>query len=304
MAANPRQFKTPDSAEGGTASPADPLPFVGEPEAAARPPGNPTGTGLTGVAGEPAGGTGPDDGPDPDRGADGEDPVVEPAGARGPERFAVAGDPLAALAASCSGGASDGAALSVLFTPSRFEKRAEAACASLEIPVHLPLRAGRASKAGVRAALPLFPGYLFAVLTAGSRRRLVERARIARVIPVSRPELLLTELRQIHRALTVKPDLEAAPALARGRWVRVASGPFFGLTGVIADRRMGQGRLRLVLNLSELGRGVPVEIDAGAVEPATTPAGWRAPDDSRAGRRPRVRRRPWMYEGERPADPA
>jgi transcription antitermination factor NusG len=182
--------------------------------------------------------------------------------------------------------------LSVLFTHSRCEKRVARACERLEIPLYLPLREGRRMKRGERFTLPLFPGYVFVSLSARSRRGLREVVRVVRVLPVPRPEELLTELRQIDRALAVKPNLSAAPALARGRRVEVVGGPFAGVVGVIADRRVRRSRLHLVLNVTMLGQSAVVQIDAGDVELLPGPPAVVGPEGAGGGQRGRRRRGP------------
>ncbi len=183
----------------------------------------------------------------------------------------------------------------VLYTRSRCEKKAARACARLGIRHYLPLREMRASSGRHRAhQVPLFPGYVFACLGPSAREPLLEGGAIARVIPVPHPALLLDELRQIRRALAAGVDLAAGPSLARGMLVRVASGLLSGVVGRVAWVR--RRRVCLVLNVTLLGRGAVVEVDAEAVAAVGSLSSGAAPGVAEegvhyGGRRPwRVRR--------------
>ncbi len=203
----------------------------------------------------------------------------------------------------------------VLQTRSRCEKKLARACARLGVRHYLPLRPPRrrmrAGLAGLRRGpapsgdprVPLFPGYVFACCAPSLRDLLLESGAIARMIAVLNPAPLLAELEQIRAALAAGVDLAAGPALARGMCVRVASGLLCGVEGRVAGVR--RDRVRLVLNVTLLGRSAEVEVDADTVVPVGAPVGApvggaaadRAPshgDGSSAsygGRRPwRVRR--------------
>ncbi len=160
----------------------------------------------------------------------------------------------------------------VLYTRSRREKQVGRACERLQVRYYLPLRDHRTGTLRRRVyRMPLFPSYVFACVTPEWQGALLETGAIARVIPVPRPERLLAELRQIRTALATGADLVPVPALDRGMWVRVTNGLFAGIEGLVAGRRFRRGRARLVLNVSFLGRGAAVEIDARDVEPVCDP---------------------------------
>ena len=156
---------------------------------------------------------------------------------------------------------------SVLHTFSNREKRAAVACEGYGARHFLPLRRKRVrGKSGPGVAVPLFPGYLFACLSWEARRTLLQSKTVARVIAVPRPEGLLEELRQIHAAMAAGADLVPAPSFERGRWVHVVAGPFEGVLGQVGDRRVRRGVVRLILNVSMLGRSATVEINPDDVE--------------------------------------
>jgi hypothetical protein len=182
----------------------------------------------------------------------------------------------------------------VLHTRPRSEKKAARACDRLGIRHYLPLDErgrrcdGRGRAARHSAALPLFPGYVFAALEPWARVLLFESGAVARLIPVPDPASLLQELRQIRAAIAAGVDLVAGPALERGRVVRVVRGKLAGVEGRVAwvTRR----RVRLVLNVSLLRFGAGVEVEAGDVAIVGAP-GVAEESVQYGGRRPwRVRR--------------
>lgn len=163
-----------------------------------------------------------------------------------------------------------------LYTLSRREKQVARACTRLGVRHYLPLNDRRPSPGSRVYAVPLFPSYVFACLAPAKRVALLETGAIARVIRIDRPAELLEELRQIRTAITAGADLVPGLALDRGMRVRVNGGPLAGVEGLVADRRRRAGRLKLVLNVTFLGRSAAAEIDACDVEPAPDPRGWDA----------------------------
>lgn len=121
------------------------------------------------------------------------------------------------------------------------------------LPVQVRVR--RTQRRRIRVELPLFPGYVFARLDADRRRAMLRSNLLVRLIPIPDPRGTIHQLRQIRRAGRLAP-LKPLPAFAPGEEVRVASGPFYGLTGYVDTA----GR-RLVLSVDILGRAVAVSID-------------------------------------------
>jgi len=163
----------------------------------------------------------------------------------------------------------------VLYTRSRREKQIARACESIGIRHYLPLCEGRPGSAwGPRGQVPLFPGYVFVCPTRGGYGDLLRTGSVVRGLAVSRPEVLVGELRSIRAACEAGVYPMQRTALIRGRRVRVVGGPLVGVTGLVADRRMRGQRLHLVLNVTLLGQGAMVELDATDVEPV---GGWQDP---------------------------
>jgi hypothetical protein len=155
----------------------------------------------------------------------------------------------------------------VLYTHSRCEKQVAHACTYLDITHYLPLRQHwTGSSRRRRYLVPLFPSYVFACPAPGARAELLGTGKIARVIHVDDPAVLLDELRQIRVALDRGADLFLGRPLQRGERVRVVRGPFKGVEGMVTAAWRRRRRLRLVLNVSAVGQSVSVNVDAAQVE--------------------------------------
>jgi transcriptional antiterminator RfaH len=156
----------------------------------------------------------------------------------------------------------------VLHLRPRSEKRMAELCRRHRLPHYLPLR--RTTRVYQRRRVtfetPLFPGYIFVAFDAGGRLALLKSNHVVRILHAPRPYQLLRQLVQVRRALRVDPSLPSVRPLTRGERVRITGGPCRGIEGVV-ERLKGQpGRLRVVLNVELIGRGVAVEADAGEIE--------------------------------------
>lgn len=110
---------------------------------------------------------------------------------------------------------------------------------------------------------PMFPSYLFLHGTRESAWFATSTHRVARVITVADQGYLINELEQIRLAQVGLAHLDPYPYLKEGRRVRVLSGPFKGVEGLV-DIRNRQDRL--ILKVDALGRAVSLEIDACLLE--------------------------------------
>lgn len=115
-----------------------------------------------------------------------------------------------------------------------------------------------------RTMLPLFPGYVFLACADEQRSKALETNRIANLIPVPDQPRLAAELHVIQRLLSSKSGIDPYPALAKGARCRIRNGPLMGLAGRVARRK---GRARFIVNVTILGQGASVEIDADLLEP-------------------------------------
>ena len=130
-----------------------------------------------------------------------------------------------------------------------------------DIPSFLPLYACRRRWSDrVRTVqMPLFPGYVFAMLDPGRRTPVLSTPGVLRLVgagpnPVSIPDC---ELAAIASAANSGSPCEPLARMEIGQKIRVLSGPLRGQEGVLVN--MGN-KNRLVLSISLLGRSVAVDI--------------------------------------------
>ena len=110
---------------------------------------------------------------------------------------------------------------------------------------------------------PLFGGYVFFCGDEEDRYRALTTNRLCSTIEVSDQKGLLAELTAIEKALAGKAQLDPYPSLAVGRRCRIRVGAFQGLEGVVVRR---DKLTRIVLQVSILGQGAAMEIDADLLE--------------------------------------
>jgi len=153
----------------------------------------------------------------------------------------------------------------VLNTCPRCEKKLEAYCRVSGFEHYLPLRLEVKvyQRRKVEARKPLFTGYVFARFRFSQRVRIMQSQQVVRVLKVNDQGGLLNELGQIRKALEVEPRLGACLALQRGMPVRIITGPFCGLEGVVSALK---GQTRVMLNVSMIGQGVAVEVTPDMLE--------------------------------------
>jgi transcription antitermination factor NusG len=114
------------------------------------------------------------------------------------------------------------------------------------------------------AKLVLFPGYLFLCCDEDGRVKALQTGRIAGMIEVVNQKQLILELSAVKRLVETQFAVDPYPALKEGTLCRVRSGPLAGMEGRV-DRR--KNPTRLVIQVSILGQGAAVEIDAELLEP-------------------------------------
>jgi transcriptional antiterminator RfaH len=154
----------------------------------------------------------------------------------------------------------------VLHTRSRQEKALARTLAAAGIHHELPLTSRMRfyghRKREVRE--PLFTNYLFMQGPPESAWFALATKRVANVIAVHDQATFERELGQIRIALAGGAELQPHGYLTVGRRVRVTSGPFKDVEGLIEDTPKPD---RLVLQIDVLGRAASLEIDAGLLEP-------------------------------------
>ena len=153
----------------------------------------------------------------------------------------------------------------VLHVRPRCEKKIAKYCDSTNLEHYLPLRTEHKvyQRRKVDVLKPLFPGYVFAKFNAFQRILVFKSQQIVRILQVKDQASLIDELSQIRKALEINPCLNACSAVERGTLVRIISGPFQGMEGMVATLK---DQTRVVLNVDIIGKGVPLETDLDILE--------------------------------------
>jgi transcription antitermination factor NusG len=126
----------------------------------------------------------------------------------------------------------------------------------------------------VQLQLPLFPGYVFVRLALRDRLQVLEIPSVARLVgfngtPAALPD---AEIEALKAGLESGVRAVPHPYLKVGRRVRIISGPFEGLEGVLIRKK---NELRFVISLDLIQRSVLLDIEASSVEPMY---GWQRPE--------------------------
>ena len=155
----------------------------------------------------------------------------------------------------------------VAHTKSRFEKAFAWDLLQRGIGYFLPLieRVRMSGGRKRRVMAPLFPSYVFFCGDDEDRYTAMTTHRLCQTLEVRDQEELVRELVAIETALAGKAELDPYPFAAVGQRCRITAGPFMGLEGVVIQRN---GIARLVLQVSMLGQGAALEVDADLLEPA------------------------------------
>ena len=117
----------------------------------------------------------------------------------------------------------------------------------------------------VRLQMPLFPGYVFVHLALQNRLKVLQVPGVAYLVgfgglPTALPETVMEIMRSgLSQSLRAEPH----PFLSVGRRVRIRSGPFAGLEGILKQRK---NNLRVVVSLEVIQRAVAVDVEAADVE--------------------------------------
>ena len=154
----------------------------------------------------------------------------------------------------------------VLHVKPRTEKRVENYLVHYGYFHYLPMRKKtvRVQRRKRTTFLPLFPGYVFTRLNPDERLVMLKTNLMVRMIPVERPRPMIHQLRQVEHALKAKPDLvPAANTFHEGEVVRVVSGPFHGLEGVV---KRANKSLSVVLNVEMIGSSIELTISPADLE--------------------------------------
>lgn len=154
----------------------------------------------------------------------------------------------------------------VAHTKARFEKAFAWALSGYDINYFLPMRRKITFSGGRKrqVMVPLFSSYVFFCGTEKDRYTAMTTNRLCHTIEVFDQGQLISELTAIEKTLFNKAIIDLYPKLAVGSRARVVSGPLIGIEGVVIERK--NEKARMVLQVTMLGQGALVEIDADLLE--------------------------------------
>ncbi|OGV62804.1 MAG: hypothetical protein A2498_02650 [Lentisphaerae bacterium RIFOXYC12_FULL_60_16] len=147
----------------------------------------------------------------------------------------------------------------VLHVHPRCEKKIADTARTLGLSHYLPLRSATKiyQRRKVTVGKPVFPGYCFVSFDWEGRLELLKTNQIARFLVPPSQRQLLHQLAQIRRALRVDPTLAIEQSLDAGTRVRIATGPFMGVEGLVAEIK---GISKVLLNVEMIGQAVALEV--------------------------------------------
>jgi|SRR5215469_1021720 len=156
-----------------------------------------------------------------------------------------------------------------LYTCARHEKRVvqqiERRRMSCFLPLYRSVRRWKDRRKELELAL--FPGYVFVHMSLSNKLKVLEVPGVVRLVsfngqPAALPE---EEIEALRDRLSGSAKIEPHPYLRAGRKVRVRSGPFQGLEGIIVRRK---DRCRLIFSIDLIQRSLAIELDEADLEAA------------------------------------
>jgi transcription antitermination factor NusG len=159
-----------------------------------------------------------------------------------------------------------GRAWYALYVAHQHEKRVAESLAAKRIEAFLPLyrEVRQWSDRRKWVSVPLFPCYVFVESGLEHRMEMLTIPGVRGYVSFdSRPaEIPASEIDALRRAVA-HSKIEPHPFLRDGDWVRVKSGVFAGIEGILVRRK---GETRLVLSVEMLRKSASIEIDAAQTE--------------------------------------
>jgi transcription antitermination factor NusG len=152
-------------------------------------------------------------------------------------------------------------------TSAHHEKRVSVHLSARQIENFVPLYESvrRWKDRRVRVQLPLFPGYVFVRMALRDRLRALQIPGVARLVafngmPAALPD---EEIAALQSGFANGVRAEPHPFLMVGRRVRVKTGPFAGMKGILSKRK---NRVRLVISVELIRQAIAVELEESDVE--------------------------------------
>ena len=156
-----------------------------------------------------------------------------------------------------------------LYTCARHERRVAEQIERRQVSCFLPsYRCVRRWKdRNKELELALFPGYVFVHMSLSNKLKVLQVPGVVRLVSFhGKPAPLpAAEIEALRDRLSGSAKFEPHPYLRAGRKVRVHSGPFQGLEGVIVRRK---DRYRLIFSIDLIQRSLAIELDEADLEAA------------------------------------
>ena len=154
-----------------------------------------------------------------------------------------------------------------LYTRARHEKRVDALLRERGFEAYLPLvprlRQWHDRKKVVE--FPMFPSYVFVRSVRSDLTDRLATPGVASVVrfdghPIPIPSEEMANVRRFVKALAESgTDAQLAPLVSTGQAVRVISGPFSEVEGIVVERR-GQNRALIQVGIEAIRQGLKVEL--------------------------------------------
>ena len=159
-----------------------------------------------------------------------------------------------------------GAAWLVCHTKPRCEKKFAALMAAEQLDHYLPLvqSVRRYLNQTKRFTKPLFPGYVFAHVSAEKKARIYQQDLLARAIVVADEPLFLRQLDDVRTIVSSGLELSLHPLLTRGRRVKVMGGPLHGVEAYVDDPTHPKG---IIVAMDVLQQGLLVKVPIENLQP-------------------------------------
>lgn len=152
----------------------------------------------------------------------------------------------------------------VLNSRPRCEKKIQTLLTSSQLESFLPCRNSLREyrSKSVTFTVPLFPGYVFAHFSPRQKAAVLASTPSAGVIEIADQQTFIDQIIALKDLLQRTQTIKLCPFIEKGKRVRITSGKFRGMEGIVA--RYSRNK-RLILSLDLLRQSVEVELPAEAV---------------------------------------
>jgi len=153
----------------------------------------------------------------------------------------------------------------VAHTRPRCEKKLEQYCGREGLSVTLPTYRSVKKYRGKTAVFnkPLFPGYVFLKLYRHQRQKVYQSDYVANLLDVVDQEQFMRQLGDILFALETDLEVQLAPTIQEGAWVRIRTGALRGMEGWVEKR---SGMTTVLLRLDFIGQAAAIQLEADDLE--------------------------------------